>query len=221
MSLFLAEQSWPFAVALIVMAGLAVLEGASLLVGGSGLSGLVDHAFSLDADADTDLHLDTGIHGPGGLLGWLHLGRVPLLMLLILFLTAFGIGGFLIQMLARSLFGSFLPAGLASIGAFLAAIPAVRVGGFVLAKVLPKDETSSVSLDALIGRIGVIVIGRARTGVAAQARVRDEHGRSHYVMVEPDQEDSVFEAGTEILLVKRLGAKFQAIRNPHTGLMQP
>ena len=217
MSLFLAEQSWPFAVALIVMVALAVLEGASLLIGGSGLSGLVDHAFDLDADAN----LDAGIHGPGGLLGWLHLGRVPLLMLLILFLTAFGIAGLLIQILARGVFGGFLPAGLASVGAFLAAVPAVRVGGFVLEKVLPKDESSSVSLDALIGRIGVIVIGRARAGVAAEARVRDEHGRSHYVMVEPDQEDSVFEAGTEILLVKRLGAKYRAIRNPHTGLMQP
>ncbi len=217
MSLFLAEQSLPFTVALIVMVALAVLEGASLLIGGSGLSELLDSAFDFDADAD----IDAGIHGHGGLLGWLHLGRVPLLMLLILFLTAFGIAGLLIQMLARGVVGGFLPAWLASVGAFLAAVPAVRIGGFVLEKILPRDESSAISLDALIGRAGVIVIGTARIGVAAQARVRDEHGRSHYVMVEPDQEDSTFEAGTEILLIKRLGAKYQAIRNPHAGLMQP
>jgi len=218
MSLFLAEQSLPFTIALLVMVGLAVLEGASLLIGSSGLSELLDHAFNLDADAD----LDTGVHGgPGGLLGWLHLGRVPLLILLILFLTAFGISGMVIQILARSFFGGFLTVWLASAAAFCASIPAVRVGGFVLEKILPKDESSAVSLDALIGRAGVIVIGTARVGAAAQARVRDQHGRSHYVMVEPDQTDASFETGTDILLIKRLGAKFQAIRNPHAGLMEP
>ncbi|MCL2625491.1 MAG: YqiJ family protein [Cystobacterineae bacterium] len=215
MSLFLAEQSLPFTVALIVMLVLAVLEGASLLIGTSGLSEMIDSAFDFDIDADAD------IHGHGGLLGWLHFGRVPVLMLLILFLTSFGIAGLLIQMLAASIVSHFLPAWLASIGAFFAAVPAVRTGGFVLEKILPKDESSAVSLDALIGRAGIVVTGTARVGKAAQARVRDEHGRSHYVMVEPDNEDSVFERGTEILLIKRLGAKYQAIRNPHAGLMQP
>ncbi|MCL2178073.1 MAG: YqiJ family protein [Proteobacteria bacterium] len=215
MSLFLAQQSLPFTIALIVMLVLTVLEGASLLVGGSGLSEMLDNVIDFDMDADA------GIHGHGGLLGWLHFGRVPVLMLLILFLTSFGIAGLLIQMLANSIVGNFLPSWLASIGAFFASVPAVRAGGFMLEKILPKDESSAISLDALVGRAGIIVIGTARMGAAAQARVRDEHGRSHYVMVEPDNENSVFETGTEILLVKRLGAKYQAIRNPHAGLMQP
>jgi len=216
MSLFLAEQSLPFTVALVIMAALAVLEGAALLIGGSGLSELIGHGFDLDADAD----IDAGIHGHGGLLDWLHVGRVPILILFILFLTAFGISGLLIQAFSRSITGGFLSVWLASAGAFAMAVPAVRVGGFALDKILPKDETSAVSLDSLIGRAGVIVVGTARVGFAAQARVRDEYGRSHYVMVEPDQDGNTFETGTEVLLVKRLGAKFQAIQNPHPGLMQ-
>jgi len=217
MSLFLAEQSLPFTVALIIMLALAVLEGLSLLFGSSGLSATLDSAFDLDVDADVDLH--AGHHG--GLLSWLHIGRVPVLMLLILFLTAFGLSGIFIQMLSRSILGDFISVWFASIGAFLVTIPTVRMGGFVLEKVLPKDESSAVSLNSLVGRVGVITIGTAQVGVAAQARVRDEHGLSHYVMVEPDQEGTVFEAGTEILLIKRLGAKYQAIRNPHEDLVQP
>ena len=214
MSLFLAEHSLPFTVALLLMLALAVLEGLSLLLGSSGLSS----AFEIDVDADADIHVGSG-HG-ASLLSWLHIGRVPVLMLLILFLTAFGLAGICIQMLARSLLGSFISVWLASAGAFFLSIPAVRFGGFVLEKILPKDESSAVSLNSLVGRAGVIIIGTARVGVAAQARVRDEHGLSHYVMVEPDKEEELFEVGTEILLIKRLGAKYQAIRNPHADLVQ-
>ena len=217
MSLFLAGQSLPFTVALIVMLALAIMEGLSLLLGSSGLSATLDSAFELDVDADAEL----GATHSGGLLSWLHIGRVPVLMLLILFLTAFGLSGIFIQMVARSFFGGLLPAWLASIGAFLASVPAVRFGGFVLEKILPKDESSAVSLNALVGRAGIIITGTARVGNAAQARVRDEHGRSHYVMVEPEQENDAFEVGTEILLIKRLGAKYQAIRNPHAEWVQP
>jgi len=216
MSVFLAAQSLPFSVALIVMLALAVIEGLSLLIGGSGFSATLDSALDIDADFDTDIGA-----AKGGLLSWLHVGRVPVLILLILFLTVFGLAGILLQTIAYNLFGGFLSVWIASPAAFLVTIPAMRFGGLVLEKILPKDESSAVSLNALVGRAGVIVIGTARVGLAAQARVRDQHGRSHHVMVEPDQEEEVFEAGTEVLLIKRLGAKYQAIRNPHADWVQP
>jgi hypothetical protein len=216
MSLFLAEQSLPFTVALIVMLALSIIEGLSLLFGSSGLSATFDSAFDLDVDADVSAG-----PSPAGLLSWLHLGRVPVLMLLILFLTAFGIAGILIQIFFRSVFNHLLSAWIASVGAFLVAIPSVRFGGFLLEKILPKDESSAVTFNALVGRAGVIVIGTARVGFAAQARVRDQHGRMHHVMVEPDQENIAFEVGTEILLIKYLGTKYQAILNPHADLVQP
>jgi hypothetical protein len=43
--------------------------------------------------------------------------------------------------------------------------------------------------------VGVVIGGVARRGLAAQARVKDSHGRSHYLMVEPDMDDEVFGRG--------------------------
>ncbi|MDR1164067.1 MAG: YqiJ family protein [Candidatus Accumulibacter sp.] len=222
MSLFLSEQCLPFTASLIVMLVLTVIEGAALGFGGSDLSGFFSFDGSPDADVsiDADAALDGTQQGASVLLAWFHVGRVPFLMLLILFLFAFGASGFVIQAFARRVSGDFLPSGLAACGAFLAAIPTLRAGGFVLLKILPQDESQAVSLDSLVGRAGIIVLGTARVGVAAQARVRDEYGRFHYILVEPDDEKCSFGANTEILLVKRVGGmKFQAIKNPHAGLI--
>jgi hypothetical protein len=217
MSLFMSEQCLLFTASLVLMLILTVIEGASLLLGGNNLSGFL--GFDASTDADAGIPLD-GVESGEMLLGWLHVGRIPFLMLLILFLYAFGITGLVIQALARQLAGVFLPAGLAGCGAFVVAIPTVRWSGFLLLKVLPQDESQAVSLDSLIGRAGIVVLGAARVGAAAQARVRDEFGRFHYIMVEPDDEKMTFGVNTEILLVKRVGGmKFQAIKNPHAGLI--
>ena len=55
--------------------------------------------------------------------------------------------------------------------------------------------------------------------MAAQARVKDAHGRTHYLMVEPDVDDEVFEEGAQVLLVRKLGAFYRCIANPHPGLL--
>ena len=56
--------------------------------------------------------------------------------------------------------------------------------------------------------------GVSSTGYAAQARLRDAHGQTHYVMVEPDG-DMELAAGSEVLLVRRAGPRFLAIPNPN------
>ena len=55
--------------------------------------------------------------------------------------------------------------------------------------------------------------------LAAQARVRDTHGRTHYLMVEPDVDDEVFDEGAQILIVRKVGAFYRCIANPHPALM--
>ena len=57
-----------------------------------------------------------------------------------------------------------------------------------------------------VGDSGTIVLGEARRGAPAQARVRDAHGRTHYLMVEPDLDDEVFDEGAQILIVRKAGA---------------
>ena len=72
--------------------------------------------------------------------------------------------------------------------------------------------------ETLVGRVAVIVTGEAKSGSAAQARVRDEHGQTHYIMVEPDTESDVFAQGASVLLVRRAGATFFAIHNMSASL---
>lgn len=95
----------------------------------------------------------------------------------------------------------------------------VRGLGALIAHIIPRDETSAVSEQSLVGRVAVISGGTARRGLAAQARVRDAHGRTHYVMVEPDVDDQTFGEGTPVLVVRKAGPFYRCIANPHPDLI--
>jgi hypothetical protein len=211
MDLFFDPATWLFTAAIGLVLGLTVIEGLGLLFGHGGLFGWADHwlpdGHDLDIDAD-------------GWLGWLHLGKVPLTILLIIFLTAFGVTGLAAQLAAREWLAGFLPLPLVAVGALLLALLAARKLGGAIGRIIPKDETFAVSLEELAGRVATVVTGTARAGRPAQARVRDALGHSHYVMVEPDAEGDEFPAGTEVLLLRRTGgSRFLAIANPRPGLL--
>jgi len=193
MNLFTSPETLPFGVALAVLVGLAIGEGIGAFVAAS------PSAWLDDLLPDRDLDHDGAVDGP---LGWLHVGKVPLLVLLILFLFGFALCGYLVQMFARGVFGGFAPA-------WIAVLPAI----------VPKDESSAVSELSLIGRAGLVTAGTARSGLAAQVRVRDALGRAHYLMVEPDLPDDTFPEGTAVLIVKKVGAIYRGIRNPHPDLL--
>ena len=156
----------------------------------------------------------------GGALGWLHVGKVPILVLLIIFLTTFAVIGFVIQFAARNATGYFMPSLIAAGIAAVVGVFAVRTLGTALGKIVPKDESTAVSDASLVGRVGTIVIGNARAGRPAEARTYDEHGTVHYIMVEPEGPDETFEAGASVLLVRHLsGRRYHAIHNPKPGLL--
>lgn len=156
----------------------------------------------------------------GDVLGWLHFGKVPLLVIIVIFLTTFALAGFIVQLAARGLTGLFLPVPVPVVLALVVGVFGVRVFGGALSKIIPRDETTAVPDASLVGRVGTIVIGTARAGKPAEARIRDEHGASHYVMVEPEEADQAFEAGSSVLLVRHLsGRRFQAIHNPKPELL--
>lgn len=182
-----APANLPFSVALLVM----------LMIGAVEALGLGASAAHLDVDADMD---------GGDLLAWLGVGRVPLLMLLVVFLAIFGLAGLAIQQFAGP-----LPLWIAAPAAVAAALPLTGVGARGLARIMPQDETTAVSLDSLVGKRGTITIGTARRGSPAQARVKDAHGQVHYVMVEPHEEEHPFGEGEEILLSRRDGNIFLAL----------
>jgi len=226
-----ADQNAPFTIALIVMVGMAVLEVVSLLLG-VGLSQAIDSMvpdidvdidvdLDVDADLDADLDVDADIGATadsGGflipLLGWLRVGQVPLLMLLVVFLTAFGLIGLAMQSLLVSTAGFLAPASVAWILPFALSLPVLNVVGGLLARAIPKEETSAVSRESFVGRVAEIVLGEASAGNPTQARLTDEHGRTHYIQVEPANTAETFAAGERVLVVEALPARFRVIAVP-------
>ncbi len=216
-----ASQNMPFTVALTVMLLLTALEVASVSFG-AGLSDFVDSVLpDFEADVDMDAGFDGADASPATiskLLSWFRVGEVPVLMLFIIFLTAFGCVGLLLQTVFQAATGLLLPALLASVPSFLAALPVVRWCGWLLGRYMPKDETYAVSEKSFIGGVATITTGRARQGSPAQAKLRDRHGQAHYVLVEPDEAAAEFGQGERVVLVSRQGAVFRAIRSDSAAL---
>jgi hypothetical protein len=210
--LFLAEQNLPFAVSLGLMLAIGFLEGVGMIMG-LAFSGVLEQIVP-DAATDGDVDLDSSVLT--ALLGWLHIGKVPILVLLILFLTGFGLTGLVIQGSLHSVSGFYLPALVATVPAFFVALMMVRKSGRGIARIIPQDETAAVSQETFIGRLANITQGTAREGLAAEAKLKDEHGNTHYVMVEPDFSGETFTVGDQVLLVRQQGVIFKVIEAPES-----
>lgn len=190
LELLLAPQAVAFSAALVLMLAIGAIEALGLGTAG----------------ADVDLHLDGG-----GLLDWLGAGRVPLMVLLVAFLAAFGGIGLAGQQAAQALTGDLLPIWAAVPAALVAALPATSGLARLLARIMPRDETTAWELDDLVGRAGTVTLGRAAAGNPARTRVLDPHGQAHHVLVEPNDPAATFEEGDSVLLVRREGGAFRAV----------
>lgn len=191
-----ASQNIAFVSAIVLM----LMIGAVELIGVGG---------AFDADSDVD---------GGDLLSWLGVGRLPLLMLIVVFLTLFGILGLIVQQISFDAIGALISPWIAVPAVAVASLPLTGLAARGLARILPRDHTTAVTLDALIGRRGSIVTGRATIGSPARARVEDHHGQPHFVMVEPDNSGQSFEEGEPVLIVRREADLFRAIAYGDTRL---
>lgn len=216
---FTDSHNIPFVISLCVMLSIALLEALSMMLG-HGLSGVID---SITPDLDVDINtpdISGGEWSLAGLLSWLRIGQVPLLILIVVFLTGFGLSGLIIQAIIIQTSGSPLPAAIAAIPAFAASLPMVRWLGGGLNKIMPKDETQVVSVENFIGCMATITLGTAIKGKPAQAKVKDTHGMYHYIMVEPEEDGVSFSRNNKILLVKREKSVFYAIDPQHKQLTE-
>ena len=194
----LADYNLPFAIALGAMLLLSILQ----------IVGLGDFGPDIDADVDLDTDLDGATGAMGGITTLLGIGRVPFLIWLIVFLFLFAGIGVSIQGLAESLTGAPLYAWLAAVLSLGATLPLTATLVRPLARIMPQDETTAVGLDSLVGRRAEITTGRAAAGYPARAKVRDLHGHTHHVMVEPHERSSALHEGDQVLLVRREGQTF-------------
>lgn len=204
-----------FAGALALMLLIALLEGVTTLLG-AGLSNLID---SLLPDVEIDLEVpDTSSSALSRLLGWLHVGRVPILVIAVIFLTAFGLIGYGIESLLLGATGMLWPGWIVAIAAFFGALPVVRLLSGAIRRIIPQDESSAISEESFVGRVATITLGKARRGYPAEAKLTDQHGQTHYLMVEPEKEDVEFAQGEEVLVVARDANRFIVIENTHAAL---
>lgn len=187
----------PFTLALGAMLVLAVLQ----IVG-------VGDLFDADADFDTEVDPGAAAGVGGAVTTLLGLGKVPFFVWLIVFLFLFAGIGFGMQELAASLLGAPFDALLAAVLSLGVTLPVTATLVRPLGAIMPKDESTAVGLDSLLGRRAVIEIGRAARGYPARAKVRDVHGHIHHVMLEPHEDASEMLEGDEVLLVRREGETF-------------
>ena len=201
--LLLTPAYAPFAVAFVVMFGIGLIEAIGLGLG------------SLDLHAD--IHGDA--EGGPELLGWLGLGNgLPVLIWLTSVLGCFTLSGLVIQQIATGLSGAPLHWGIAT-----AAAAAIGLFGNVfaaagLARIMPGYESTIVSIEDLLMRRGTILEGTARRGHPARAKVVDQHGQAHYVMVEPHNDADVVAPGETALLVRRAGPTFFVVPDVNSSL---
>lgn len=198
---FLTPAYLPFALAFVVMIGIGLIEAFGL---GFGQLDLGPH---IDGDA------------PGGMLDWLGLGEdIPVLIWLTSLLACFTLTGVAIQQVAGVVAGAALPWWMASAGAFAAAIPLNTLAANGLARIMPGFETSVVSVDDLIRLRGTVLEGTARRDAPARAKVVDQHGQAHIIMVEPHDKSEAIGAGEPVLVVRRDGNLYFVLPDRNTLL---
>lgn len=212
-----APQTAPFAVALMIMFLLFIIEVMALMMGGGNdwLDGFLPDELNAHAEVGVDV-ADAG--GFVKFLSWLYFGKVPVLMLFVLFLAIFGLAGFIVQSIIFNITGFYLPSLIAVIVVWILSLPLLRVFAKGLYKILPKDESSAIYQNELIGRIGTITIGIADKDKKAEVKVKDKHGQIHYVMAFCDNDD-ILTQGDTVLLVAQKGNDFLAIKNTNGVLV--
>lgn len=199
---FQAQANFVYSLALLTIIAIAVVECLSLIFGIS-VSGILDDLLPGE--------VETGIDGVNGFLNWFGLGKLPFLIWLVLLLTLFSLIGFGINYFSLKLLGSFPAASLGYSLVLIITCGLLRPVCSAVAAVLPNTETSAVSTNSFEGSIARITVGRASKGNPAEAVLTDDHGKKHYVMVEPDTEGETFAANDQIVLVRRNKVNWIAI----------
>lgn len=164
----------------------------------------------LFAPTHPDVHVDAEQGIWLQFLDWLYLGRIPVLVWLIIFLTTYALFGFIVQSLYFQITEQYFPLWIIAPASLFLCMPIVRLVAAIMSKVLPKDETTAIRLDELIGLRAEIFLGNAKVNYPAQAKVKDQHGQTHYILVEPET-DITFSQGQHVILTRKTTIGFQAI----------
>jgi hypothetical protein len=195
------------------MLAIGAVELGSLLIGfspSSSIESMLPEVDVPDLDAPGD-GLDSVELGPlSAILSWFSVGRMPILVLLVIFLTAFGLAGWVVQAIAGTL-GGPLNAWLAAVPALLAGAFATRHLGRWLGRIFPRDHSEAASQLELVGSYATVIRGEAKKGQPAEAKTTDLRGRTHYILLEPRDGDTSYAAGDRVFIVGKDSNIYRAV----------
>ena len=132
----LLSHNYPFSIAIMLMLGLCALELVSLLLG----AGLFQ---AIDSMLDTDLELE--MSETNWISHCLEFGKVPLLVVIVVYLTMFGVSGWAFQALTLATIGFVLPGWIAALIVALLVFKPCKGICRLIGRVFPKVESTSVS----------------------------------------------------------------------------
>ena len=181
LAFLLAGDNIPFTVSLSVMLGIAFLEGVGSVIG-FGISGFLD---SLVPDGNIDISDGLEPACFQFTVGWIRVGNIPLLALLVMTLTLFGLCGLFVQAIVKSTFHFLIPWYIVVWPVFFSILPLVRLSSRLLSRIVIREETDAVSEDSFVGQVATVTTGKALAGQPAEAKLKDRFGHTHYVMIEP------------------------------------
>ncbi len=207
--LFIEPANLLFSISLCLMLFLGVTETLLLLLGSSS-QGLLEQ-FLPDQLGHQQTQFQTVENSSAfiSLLEWLYLGKIPLLIWLIIFLTVYALVGYICQSLFYQFIHHYLSIWLAAPVSFILCMPLVRFNAAIISKILPQDQSSAIRSEELIGRTATIILGDATQNSPAQAKVKDQHGLTHYILVEPEI-DTIYKQGQQVVLSQKTAIGFKA-----------
>jgi hypothetical protein len=175
-----------------------------------------DDFFDLDADTETDI--DSGI-GFAQFLGWLGIGKVPLILLLATDFCLWGLTGWMLNAIAASFLG-FIPVAFLGLGGVIFIVSlgfALQIGGLI-ARPLGKLFASfgeDASSDRLIGCLGTVsskTLPPTDSGKIGQVDVSDANKNLVSVGATiPKWATVVPQRGQQVLIIDRREDGFVAI----------
>ena len=202
----LADMNLLYTLAISIVLLFLFLELLGLIVGIS-LLDLLDSISPINANSSLPI-TDGGV---SNLLDWLCLTKLPMLVWLIIALTHFAIIGYSINYaVLTSLEWQLQLIFILPTTVFFTLIM-THFFGSVLAKIMPRNETTAVSTSTFIGKAAKITMGTASSGNPAEALLLDDFNQKHYIMVEPEFEKEYLPQGTEVVIVEKLNGTWLAI----------
>ena len=195
-----AAENTAFLIAGCIVIALLILGMISIIFG-------IGHdLFQVDAEIDFTLDANgNGVPdyleaGHSSIFLWVNPGHVPSTVFIILFSGIYSILGYSAQWIYNGIASGLLPALLVGPVVLACTLPIVRSLSASIAPLLPKDETSAIKVESLIGSSGILTAGPTGPVDFGIARFTDNFGTDHNLVVCSESNEHIA-TGSQVVLL--------------------